>query len=162
MAVNGFKGSYTSRIMRIRNLVFVFALAAGAAAQTYTPKQIHLEGAEGLDKGEILRTLKLQEGGPLSKADIEAALQRLADSGMFTDVSYTVNGTALTINVKQAAGAQALPVRFVNFVWWQPAELESVLEKRVPRFHGKLPLSGSLTDEVISALVSLLAEKRRT
>ncbi len=150
---------YTSRTMRLRLLLLAFAFALPLASQTYKPKQIRLQGTEGLNQASILSTLALKEGAPLSKAEIETALQRLADSGSFTDVSYTVNDTVLTITVKQAAGAQALPVRFVNFVWWQPAELETLIEKRVPRFHGKLPLSGDITNDVISALTALLAEK---
>ena len=145
--------------MRLRHLLLALALTLTAAAQTYKPKQIRLQGAEGLDQAEILRTLALKQGSPLTKAEIEAALQRLADSGSFTDVSYTVNDAALTVIVKQAVGAQALPVRFTNFVWWQPADLEALLEKRVPRFHGKLPISGDLTNEVVAAAVALLAEK---
>ncbi len=145
--------------MRLRHFFLALVLTAEAAAQTYKPKQIRLEGADGLDKADILHTLNLKEGTAMSKTEIETALQRLADSGAFTDVSYTVNDSTLIITLKPAEGAQALPVRFSNFVWWQPAELEALVEKRVPLFHGKLPLTGELTKEVIAALSALVAEK---
>jgi hypothetical protein len=40
-------------------------------------------------------------------------------------------------------------VRFANFVWWQPAELEKLVEARVPLFHGELPINGSLMDPLL-------------
>ena len=86
-------------------------------------------------------------------------MQRLADSGQFSDLSYTVGPDALVFDLKPILGKEAIPVRFGNLVWWQPAELESLLEARVPLFHGQLPLTGQLTDQVEAALTALLAEK---
>ncbi|HEV2578293.1 MAG TPA: POTRA domain-containing protein [Acidobacteriaceae bacterium] len=130
-----------------------------AAAQTYTPKAIHFEGSPGLDSAELLSLSGWHEGVPITKAEIEAGMQKLADTGAFTGLSYVVNDAALTIKLTSAAGGQALPVRFVNLVWWQPDELLQLLEARVPLFHGNLPLTGSLTDQVQAALVDLLSEK---
>ena len=79
---------------------------------------------------------------------IEAALQRIADTGLFADVGYTVNSDALVIKLTPSASSQLQPAHFSNFVWWQPAELESLLEASVPGYHGQLPLAGTLTDQV--------------
>lgn len=128
-------------------------------AQTYTPKQVRLEGAGELDQAELLRTAALKPGAPVSKADIEAALQRLADTGSFSDISYTVGPAALVITVKPIPGSGALPVRYTNFVWWQPDELTKLIQARVPLYHGKLPLVGNLTDQVEAALKALLKDK---
>ncbi len=106
-----------------------------------------------------MRLIDLPSGAPITKDDIDAALARLGNSGLFTEIRYTVNQDALTIIVKTAPGSQALPVRFANFVWWKPEELEPLVEARVPLFKGKLPLTGDLTDQVEAALVSLLADK---
>jgi outer membrane protein assembly factor BamA len=155
--------------MRRAACAFVFAvlsltgtLTRSLCAQTYNPKAIHFESsdpARHIDSNELLRITGLQQGVPLTKADIEAALQKLAASGAFTDLTYTVNNTALTIRVTPAAGGQALPVRFVNFVWWQPEELLQILAQRVPLFHGELPLQGDQTGQIEDALVALLNEK---
>lgn len=130
-----------------------------AAAQTYTPKSIHFEGSPGLDTAELLRLSGWHEGVPITKAEIEAGMQKLADSGAFTGLSYVVNGTALTVKLTSAAGSQALPVRFGNLVWWEPDELTHLLEARVPLFRGDLPLTGTLTDQVEAALLDLLRDK---
>jgi outer membrane protein assembly factor BamA len=144
-------------------LRFVFAtltLAVSIAhAQTYTPKQIRIDAPAGTDTAEPLRVAALEPGVPLSKQQIETALQRLADTGLFADISYTVNSDALVIKLTPSASSQAQPVHFANFVWWQPGELEPLLEARVPLYKGKLPVTGTLTEQVEAALVAMLKDK---
>lgn len=138
----------------------VFILGAvSAAAQSYTPKTIRIEGAGTMSKADILHTAQLTEGAPLSKEQIEAGLKRLGDTGAFTELGYTVDGAALTLKLTPSAGRELLPVHFVNFVWWTPDELTRLLTRRVPLFQGKLPQTGSLTDQVEAALIALLKEK---
>jgi outer membrane protein assembly factor BamA len=128
-------------------------------AQTYTPKAIHIDAPPGTDIAEPLRIAALPSGAPLTKQQIEATLQRIVDTGLFSEVSYTVNADALIIKITPSASNQLQPVHFANFVWWQPAELETLVESSVPAYHGKLPLAGTLTDQVKTALVSLLRTK---
>lgn len=142
--------------------VLLLASSFPLCAQTYNPKSIHFESTDPqqhLDAGELLRITGLHEGVPLTKADINAALQKLGDSGDFSNLTYTVNNTALTIRLTPAGGGQSLPVRFTNFVWWQPDNLLNILEQRVPLFHGTLPLQGNQTGEIEDALVALLSQK---
>ena len=128
-------------------------------AQTYTPKHIQFAGTGGGDRAQLLGVSGLTEGVALSKEQIEAAMGKLADSGSFTDLSYRVDSTALVITLTAAKGNQTQTVHFANFLWWQPEELEKLVEARVPLYHGELPLAGSLTDQVQAALVALLHEK---
>ncbi len=139
------------------------ALPCPLLAQTYNPKSIRFvstDPSQHLDTAEILRISGLQQGVPLSKEEIDAALQKLGDSGAFADLSYTVSDAALTIKLTPAAAqSQALPLRFVNFVWWNHDELIQLLEQHVPLFHGTLPLQGNQTGQVEEALVALLRDK---
>ncbi len=128
-------------------------------AQTYTPKAIRINAPSTVDTAEALRIAALPANSPLTKQQIETALQRLADTGLFADVGYTVNSDALVIKLTPSASSQLQPAHFANFVWWQPADLESLLEAAVPGYHGQLPLAGTLTDQVKAALVSLLHTK---
>lgn len=143
-------------------LFAVGAVTRPASGQTYNPKAVHFESTdptEHLDSAELLRISGLEQGVPLTRTEIEAALQKLGDSGAFSNLSYTVNNTALTIRLTPAGGGQAVPVRFTNFVWWSHDELIRILEERVPLFHGTLPLQGNQTGEVEDALVALLRDK---
>jgi outer membrane protein assembly factor BamA len=146
------------RVLLVFAALWLCALPS-AVAQTYTPKAIHFEGSPGLDSADLLGLSGWHEGVPITKAEIEAGMQKLADTGAFAGLSYVVNDAALTVKLTSAAGSQALPVRFVNLVWWQPDELLKLLEARVPLFHGDLPLTGTLTDQVQAALVDLLHDK---
>ena len=148
--------------LAIAVLVFSGALSRPAPAQSYTPKSIRFvstEPSQPLDNAELLRISGLQQGAPLTKDDILAALQKLGDSGAFENLSYSVNETALTIKLTPAEGGKPLPIRFVNFVWWDHEELIRLLEAQVPLFHGTLPLQGNQTGEVEEALIALLRDK---
>jgi outer membrane protein assembly factor BamA len=140
-------------------LLLLSALAPSTLAQTYTPKQIRIDAPAGVDTAEALRIAALPSGVPLTKQEIETGLQRVVDTGLFSDIAYTVNSDALVIKLTPSASSQLQPAHFSNFVWWQPAELETLVESSVPAYHGKLPLAGTLTDQVDAALVSLLHTK---
>jgi outer membrane protein assembly factor BamA len=137
----------------------IFAVSCTLLAQTYTPKTIRIDAPPGTDTAEPLRIAALPANAPLTKEQIETALGRLADTGLFSDISYTVNAAALVIKLTPAASSQSLPVRYGNLVWWQPGELEPLVEARVPIFKGKLPASGTLTEQVEAILVDLLHQK---
>jgi len=134
-------------------------VAAMAQAQTYTPKTIRVEGVPADDVPELLKIAALTPNTPMTKEQIEAALQRIGDTGLFTDLNYTVNSNALVFALKGSPETQAIPVRFINLVWWQPDELEKLLETRITAFHGKLPFAGTLTDQVTNAITELLHAK---
>jgi outer membrane protein assembly factor BamA len=143
-----------------RALATLLLLAPLAAlTQTYTPKTIRIDAPASVDTAEALRIAALPANAPLTKQQIEAALQRIADTGLFSDVGYTVDASALVIKLTPSASSQLQPAHFSNFVWWQPAELESLLESSVPGYHGQLPLAGTLTDQVKARLVALLHAK---
>jgi outer membrane protein assembly factor BamA len=138
-------------------LVCLFSLSA--LSQTYTPKQIRFEGATGMDTNNLLGIAAVKPGTPITKEQIEAALQRLGDTGMFSDLGYTVGSDALVFKLAVAASSQSLSVRYSNFVWWKPSELTALIQARVPLYQGRLPLTGNLTDQVEAALVAMLKEK---
>jgi outer membrane protein assembly factor BamA len=149
--------------MRILNralitLLFFCALSQTTLAQTYTPKQILINGADGMDTQQLIGVTGLKPG-PMTKQQIEAALQRLADTGFFSNMTYTVSSDALIVTVTPSASAQLVPVRFTNFVWWTPSELTTLIQARVPLYQGKLSLKGSVLEQVEAALVAILKQK---
>ena len=134
-------------------------LALTLAAQTYTPKAIRFEGADDQDATQLLNVTGWKPGAPLTRQEIEDGLQKLADTGSFTGISYTVSPAALVVKLEGGAGSQQLPVRFVNFAWWPSDDLEHQLEASVPLFHGELTVTGTLTQQVEATLVSIAKEK---
>jgi outer membrane protein insertion porin family len=97
----------------------------------------------------------------VSEDDFKSAVQKLGDTGAFTEVAYTfrysAEGTKLELQI--AENGQLVPARFDNLVWFSDQELLEKLQARVPLFQGQLPLSGNLIEQVSEALQSFLDEK---
>ncbi|MES2393051.1 MAG: hypothetical protein V4555_15500 [Acidobacteriota bacterium] len=149
--------------MPSRLLPLFLAFAITAAAQTYTPKTIRFEGAPSQDSAQLLELTGWKTGVPITKDEIQAGLQKLAETGSFTDINWHVDNAALVIKLTSASSeSSALPVRFTNFAWWTPAELEQKLEARVPGYHGELGQTGTLLTQVEAALIALVKEKGAT
>ena len=148
-----------TRLLREAVLLVAATCTLALSAQTYTPAAIRIDAPTGTDTAEPLRIAALPTNEPLTKEQIEIALGRLADTGLFSDISYTVNAKELVIKLTPSASSQALPVRYGNFVWWKPGELEPLVKARVPLFKGQLPTTGTLTEQVEAALLELLQQK---
>ena len=161
MALSSSRRNGHNGIIPMHSVLATLALAITLplAAQTYTPKSIRLSGVPDNQVQQLLSVAALKPGDTLTKEQIEAALQKLSDTGLFSDIGYTVDSSALVITLTPSSSSQVLPVRFGNIVWWQPAELEKLLEARIPLYHGELPLNGTLTDQVTDAIVALLEAK---
>jgi outer membrane protein assembly factor BamA len=98
----------------------------------------------------------------MTTKDIEAAMQRLADTGLFANTRYAVDSRALTLTLTPIDAKQTLPLRYANLVWWKSDELTPLVHARVPLFQGTVPLNGGLLDSVKQALTALLAQKSIT
>ena len=101
--------------------------------------KIEVEGLERLSAAEVIATSGLKTGGQLSVAELDAAGQKLVDSGLFTKVGYrtTSKGNQVTVifQVKERSGGQS-PVVFDNFVWFTDDELIATIKRQVPSFAG--------------------------
>jgi len=123
--------------------------------------KIEVEGLEHLSVNEVIATSGLKTGGPLSVAELDAAGQKLVDSGLFTKVGYrtTSKGNQVTVifQVKERSGGQS-PVVFDNFVWFTDDELIAAIKRQVPSFAGTASDAGSMAENIKPALENLLKE----
>ena len=144
------------------HLALVLLPLAGAvcSAQTFQPKTITFTGAPALSQAEQLAASGLTLGKAVSAADIQAATQRLADTGAFAEVRFAYDPQSITFTVKPSEAM--MPARYVNFPWWTDAELTGAIAARVPLFHGSVPLSGAMEGNVAHAIEGLLVEKHVT
>jgi outer membrane protein assembly factor BamA len=112
---------------------------------------------------EILAASGLQFGQNAADGDFKEAVQRLGESGLFSNVVYSYSsssaGTKLELQLADADKSKLVPARFENFVWFTDDELRTAVQSRVPLFKQLLPLSGNLPDHVSEALQAILAEK---
>jgi outer membrane protein assembly factor BamA len=152
---------------------FLSLLASAAAAQKPTAKApsvsaykliaLKVTGMTRYTDKEILAASGLQLGQDAVDGDFKEAVQRLGESGLFSNVVYSYSsssaGTKLELQLADADKSKLVPARFENFVWFTDDELRTALQTLVPLFKQLLPLSGNLPDHVSEALQSILTEK---
>ena len=123
--------------------------------------KIEVEGLERLSADEVIATSGLKTGEPLSVAELDAAGQKLVDSGLFTKVAYrtTSKGNQVTVilQIKERGGGQS-PIVFDNFVWFTDDELVAAIKRQVPSFAGTASDAGNMPENIKHALENLLKE----
>lgn len=128
-------------------------------AQSFTVPKVVITGASGYAQADLLALIALKPGSTATQADVQAAAQRLGDTGLFTNIRFQSNPSGLVFSLKLMPADNLLPTRFTNFVWWTPQELNTALKARVPLYMGVVPTAGNLQENVSTALKAMLAEK---
>ena len=146
----------------IRILTSILLLATAAFAQSHPIVSIEASGSQRYKPAEIVAAagLKPDIGKPIALSAVRDAAQKLVDSGVFSDLSYrhaaVTGGMDVQFVVKDKPANQFLPAVFENIVWLNDADLREELHKRVPLFHGDIPLDGRLGDELAEAIATIL------
>ena len=122
--------------------------------------EIQAKGSKRFSEADIVASCGLQLGKSVGEDDFKRAARQLADTGAFGDVgykfSYSAEGTKLEFQVVDAD--KFVPARFLDFVWFQDAQMRKKIREYVPLFEGQLPLSGNLADQVSDVLQAMLVE----
>lgn len=134
-----------------------------APAQTPAPAtaplhEIRTEGLGTFTEAQIAALSQLEKGSQVGKSDLQAAADRLLETGMFAKVNYTfqTRGDGLTVTF-QLEEAPRVPIYFDNLPWFSDGELSDAIRKRVPYFDGTLPEAGAVVEQANDALKELLA-----
>jgi len=147
---------------RHRSVVFcaLFCLAAAAtlSAQSYPVSSVTFSGDPAFSPAELLAASGVAAGASLDQAGMQAAAQRLNDSGMFATVRFSFNGRELHYELTPVSNL--LPARFANFPWWDDKELSTQLSSKVPLFHGQAAPESGTERKVIEALTAMLAARQ--
>ena len=117
-------------------------------------------GSKHYASEDIAAASGLRMGFAAGDEDFKRAARRLTETGAFTDVaykfSYSSAGTKLELQVTDAA--KFLPAHFEDFVWFSDEQLQKRLHERLPLYHGDLPVTGALPDQVSDVLQAMLVE----
>ena len=132
-------------------------LTSALIAQKDVPKQIVFSGYSSVSQAELLAASGLAAGVPLGQPEIKAAAQKLSDTGLFSDVRFSFDGSELLYTLTPTTGAG--PVYYQNFPWWDAKSLTAVVAARVPLFHGSAVPESGLQNQVAAALTALVQEK---
>ena len=127
-----------------------------------TLTRIDFDGLKRVSREEALAASGLQAGQSIGVEMVDAAADKLMNSGLFKNLSYSVRGTnekaVVTFKVEEATSA--MPVVFDNFIWFTDEELTSAVKRKIPSFDGTAPEAGGVTDTIKAALEELLRSRK--
>ncbi len=136
------------------------ALAAlpGLPAQTGKLAAIKATGSQRYAAAQIVAATGLHVGDSAGREEIQAAADRLAQLGPFSNVRFRFTSAGENVAVEfQVEDAPTVPVSFDNFPWFSDDELTAALQQTVSLFDGGAPEQGSILEEMTDALRKLLA-----
>src|SRR5580704_15464664 len=139
------------------SLFFSLALQAQTPPATANLHEIRVEGLKTLSEAQIIGISQLEKGSQVGKPDLQAAADRLLQTGMFGKVNYSfqTRGDGLTVTF-QLEEAPRVPIYYDNLPWFSDSELADAIRKKVAYFDGTLPEAGAVVDQVSDALKELL------
>jgi outer membrane protein assembly factor BamA len=125
----------------------------------YSAKILSLDavGSKIYSSADVSLLSGLAVGATVDRDAIQAGANRLAQSGLFSNVRYNfatdVGGLHLTFQLQDSP---ALPVLFDNFPWLTADDITQSLQQAGIPFHGTAPASGSVLDSMAQALEKAL------
>jgi outer membrane protein insertion porin family len=150
------------KLLRLTFPLVLFVLVLPATAQqNFTIAKIEFEGLNRFSVEETIATSALKIGQPFVLSELDAAAQRLIDSGLFKNVAYKTRANkdqiTITFQVEEAKGGSSRVI-FDNFIWFGDTELIAAVRREVPSFSGTAPDNGDTTQRIIKALQRFLHE----
>ncbi|MGA8618497.1 MAG: POTRA domain-containing protein [Candidatus Sulfotelmatobacter sp.] len=129
-------------------------------ATSYKLIAVKVTGSKRFTQDEVAAASGLPVGTVAHEEDFKKAARQLGESGAFSNIaftySYSAAGTKLEFQVTDAD--KFVPARFADFVWFTDEELRRKVHEHIPLYHGELPTSGRLPDQVSDILQALLVE----
>jgi outer membrane protein assembly factor BamA len=142
----------------------VLALGIQAnAQQNFKIAKIEFEGLNRLTPEDMIAKTELKIGEPFELSSLDAAAQRLIDSGFFKNVAYRTrpNRDQITITfVVEEAKVGTSRVVFDNFIWFSDNELIGAVRRDVPSFSGTAPDNGDTVERITKSLQRFLHENQ--
>jgi outer membrane protein assembly factor BamA len=118
-------------------------------------------GLKTLTEPQIIALAQLEKDSQVGKPDLQAAADRLLQTGLFAKVNFTfqTRGEGLTVTF-QLEEAPRVPIYFDNIPWFADSELADAIRKKLPFFDNTLPEAGAIVDQVSETLKDLLASRQ--
>src|SRR5262252_45682 len=133
--------------------------AAAQAADNVTAslREVRIEGQKHLSEAQVVAITGLTVGAAVGRVDLQAAADKLVQTGLFDKVSYrfeTRAGVVVTYHVEESP---RVPAYFDNIPWFADSELADAIRKKLSYFDGTLPEGGGAVDQAADAITELIA-----
>lgn len=142
--------------------VFLLTLGPNVYSQTPAPataqlSEIRMLGLKSLSADQVITLSQLQKGAQVGKADLQAAADRLLQTGLFAKVNYNFQTKAEELTATfQLEEAPRVPVYYDNIAWFGDSELNDAIRAKLPFFDGTLPDGGAVVDQAADAITGFL------
>ncbi len=125
-------------------------------------RRIEFVGLKKLSSQQVINASGLKVGSTINPEVLDAAADKLMQSGMFRKLGYKLHTAddEATVIFEVEEASRNLPVVFENFVWFSEAEIARAIRQDVPFFDGTAPEAGTTTDKIAAALQRLLVQKK--
>ena len=133
------------------------SMAQTADNVTASLREVRIEGQKHLSEAQIVAITGLTVGSQIGRADLQAAADKLTQTGLFDKVSYrfeTRTGVIVTYRVEESP---RIPAYFDNIPWFADSELAGAIRKKLPYFDGTLPEGGGAVDQAAEVIKELIA-----
>ena len=125
--------------------------------------RVEFQGLKHLTPEQLLKVSGLEIGQTVNVDALDAAAQRLMDSGLVHKLSYRLQNKAglatVTFQVEEGRGGSSAVI-FDNFIWFTEDELADAVRREVPSFNGTAPNAGNMIDAISRALQRLVSERK--
>ncbi len=130
-----------------------------APTGTAAVREIRATGLKSLTDPQISAMSGLQTGAQVGRDDLQAAADKLVQSGLFSHVTYKFqsrpDGIVVTFTLEEA---QRIPAYFDNLPWFTDGELNDAIHSKLSFYDGTLPTAGAVVDQAAEATGAFLAE----
>lgn len=142
----------------------MLALLLGHGTQnqtTFVISAVQVTGHQRYSVAHVQMLSGLSAGQPVTIADLDATMQRMADTGLFAKVGYRyapdpADRSRLIVTYEIEEPEWKMPVVFDNFPWFDDEELQRLVAAVIPTFDGTLPLADGAQALMTRTLRSLL------
>jgi outer membrane protein assembly factor BamA len=129
-------------------------------ASTAPLREVHADGEKILTEAQVIAITGLAPGAQIGRGDLQAAADKLVQSGLFTKVSFNFQTKLAAILVNyHVEESPRIPAYFDNIPWFSDSELGDAIRKKFSFFDGTLPEAGAAVEDAADAVKELLASR---
>ena len=143
-------------------LLLLFSPTAGAQAARQGPvtskiASVRFSGSNRFPGDVLAHSIGLSPGTVVNRSEIEAAADRLAKLGWFSEVHYKFDSSSKGVEIQfTLQDAPCHSMWFDNFPWFTDSEIENALRATGMPYNGTAPESGIGLDSFREAIAGLL------
>jgi len=157
--VRYFRGSLTTLVLFLLAAEFP-AWAQGPEPANAPLREVHVEGEKRLTEAQVIAITGLVPGAQIGRDDLQAAADKLVQSGLFAKVSYNFQTKLASVLVTyHVEESPRIPVYFDNIPWFTDSALGDAIRSKLPFFDGTLPEAGAAVDQAADAVKELLSSR---